>query len=409
MRDGQQLRTLALLFAAALIAACSDSSLTAPDASTIETDRALLHVAPRAQTQLASVRWNGVARDFVAAGRTSPPMAARYYALLSIAQQRAADEAHASAHGRPAPQLHDAVRAAVVSASAEVLAYAFPARARSLGEMERADLEAISAQATRQADISSAGLIGRDAATVVIRAAATDGSDAVWKPEIPTGPGKWVLNPAVGMPLLPLWGSVRPWLLDRGSQFRPPPPPAFASPAYANALAEVRRISDTRTPEQLRVAQYWSDGAGTATPPGHWNAIAADLAERYHLDEERATRMFALLNMALMDAGIACWDAKYTYWLIRPSQADPFITTPVGLPNFPSYVSGHATFSAAAATLLGAVFPSARRDLQAMADEAAMSRLYGGIHYSFDNERGLELGRKIGALAVARLRQPAGD
>ena len=147
--------------------------------------------------------------------------------------------------------------------------------------------------------------------------------------------------------------------------------------------------------------------AGTATPPGHWNAIAADLAERYHLDEERATQMFAFLNMALMDSGIACWDAKYTYWLIRPSQADPLITTPVGLPNFPSYVSGHATFSGAAATLLGAVFPAARRDLQAMADEAAMSRLYGGIHYRFDNDRGLEVGRKIGSLAVARLRHGA--
>ena len=408
MRDGQP-RTLALLFAAALMAACSDASVTAPDAPAPELDPALSAAAPTAQPQLASVRWNALARNFVAAERTSPPMAARYYALLSVAQQRAANAAHASVHGRPAPQLHDAVRAAVVSASAEVLAYAFPARATLLREMEGADLESIRAQATRQSDISSARLLGLDAAKVVLHDAATDGADAVWTPDIPTGPGRWVLNPAVGMPLLPLWGSVRPWLLERGSQFRPPPPPAFSSPAYLNALAEVRRISDTRTPEQLRIAQYWSDGAGTVTPPGHWNAIAADLAERYHLDEERATEMFALLNMALMDAGIACWDAKYTYWLIRPSQADPLITTPLGLPNFPSYVSGHATFSGAAATLLGAVFPSARRDLQAMADEAAMSRLYGGIHYRFDNEQGLEVGRKIGALAVARLRAPARD
>jgi hypothetical protein len=127
--------------------------------------------------------------------------------------------------------------------------------------------------------------------------------------------------------------------------------------------------------------------------------------ERYSLDEKRSIQVFALLNMALMDAGIGCWDAKYTYWLIRPSQADPAVTTPVGLPNFPSYVSGHATFSGAAATLLGAVFPSASRDLQTMAEEAAMSRLYGGIHYRFDNEEGLKLGRRIGALAVTELRQ----
>jgi membrane-associated phospholipid phosphatase len=396
-------RTLALAFVAALIAACSDASITAPDAPATEVDGAVARLAPATQAQLASARWNALARDFVAAERTSPPMAARYYALLSVAQQRAAEAAHASDHGRPAPQLHDAVRAAVVSASAEVLAYAFPARSALLRETERADIESIGGQGPARAELSSAQQLGIDAARVVILDAATDGADAVWTPDIPAGPGKWVLNPAAGMPLLPLWGSVRPWLLDRGSQFRPPPPPAFASPAYVNALAEVRRISDTRTPEQLRITQYWADGAGTATPPGHWNAIAADLAERYHLDEERATQMFALLNMALMDAGIACWDAKYTYWLIRPSQADPLITTPVGLPNFPSYVSGHATFSGAAATLLGAVFPSARRELQAMADEAAMSRLYGGIHYRFDNDQGLEVGRKIGSLAVARL------
>ena len=398
------MRTLALAFAAALIAACSDASITAPDAPA-ERTAAATAVAPTAQARLASVRWNALARDLVAAEGTAPPIAARYYALLGVAQQRAAESAHASSHGRPAPQLHDAVRAAVVSASAEVLAYAFPARGALLRQTERADIESIDAQGPARTNLSSAQQLGADAARVVILDAATDGSDAVWTPHIPTGPGKWVLDPAAGMPLLPLWGSVRPWLLESGSQFRPPPPPAFTSPEYANALAEVRRISDTRTPEQLRITQYWSDGAGTATPPGHWNAIAADLAERHHLDEERATQMFAFLNMALMDAGIACWDAKYTYWLIRPSQADPLITTPVGLPNFPSYVSGHATFSGAASTLLGAVFPSARRDLQAMADEAAMSRLYGGIHYRFDNDQGLALGRKIGALAVARLRQ----
>ena len=254
-------------------------------------------------------------------------------------------------------------------------------------------------------DLSTSRQLGADAARSVLLYAATDGADAAWTPDIPTGPGKWIFSQSIGYPLRPTWASVRPWLMSSGSQFRPEPPPAFTSDAYRTALAEVRQISDTRTAEQLRITQFWADGAGTATPPGHWNAIASDLAERYSLDEKRSTRMFALLNMALMDAGVGCWDAKSTYWLIRPSQADPGITTPVGLPNFPSYVSGHATFSGAAATLLGEVFPSQRRELQSMADEAAMSRLYGGIHYRFDNEQGLKLGQKIGALAVAQLHQ----
>ena len=397
-------RALAACLALTVVAACSDSSITAPDAPTL--DRAATTGAtPATQSRLASIRWNELARALVAAERTAPPMAARYYAMLSVAQVQAVEAAHTAGHGQPAPQLHDAVRAAVVSASAEVLAYAFPTHTAMLRGAERADIEAIAAQATRTADLGDVRRLGADAATAVILRAATDGADAVWTPDIPTGPGKWVMSPAVGMPLLPLWGSVRPWLLARGDRFRPAPPPAFGSTAYRDALAEVRRISDTRTPEQLHITEFWADGAGTVTPPGHWNAIAADLAERHHLDEERATRVFALLNMAEMDAGIACWDAKYTYWLIRPSQADPRITTPVGLPNFPSYVSGHATFSGAAATLLGEVFPASRRDLQAMAEEAAMSRLYGGIHYRFDNEQGLLLGQRIGALAAAEYRR----
>jgi membrane-associated phospholipid phosphatase len=110
----------------------------------------------------------------------------------------------------------------------------------------------------------------------------------------------------------------------------------------------------------------------------------------------------ALVNVAMMDAGIAAWDAKYTYWSIRPSEADPAITTPIGLPNFPSYVSGHAAFSGAAAEVLGYAFPAERAQLTAQADEAAMSRLYAGIHYRFDSEVGLRVGRAVGALAVAQ-------
>jgi membrane-associated phospholipid phosphatase len=203
-------------------------------------------------------------------------------------------------------------------------------------------------------------------------------------------------------PLRPAWGRVRPWLMHSTDQVRPAPPPAFGSPEFLSALAEVRDISASRTPEQLEIALFWADGAGTSTPPGHWNAIAEDLILRHALNEQRAARVLALLNMALMDAGIACWDAKFTYWLLRPSQADATISTPVGLPNFPSFTSGHATFSGAASTVLAHEFPAEVRRLRAMAEEAALSRLYGGIHYRFDNEQGLAAGRAIGALAVER-------
>jgi membrane-associated phospholipid phosphatase len=198
---------------------------------------------------------------------------------------------------------------------------------------------------------------------------------------------------------------VRPWILRSIESLRPEPPPAVDSPEFAAALREVRWFSDHRTDEQLRIAEFWADGAGTVTPPGHWNEIAGDLIRANRMNELRAASVFAYLNMAMMDAGICCWDAKYAYWLLRPSQADPAITTPVGLPNFPSYTSGHASFSAAAAEVLGFVFPKRRYQLLSMAHEAAISRVYGGIHYRFDSEVGFEGGRMAAHAAIRRLKK----
>ncbi|MBA3845450.1 MAG: phosphatase PAP2 family protein [Planctomycetes bacterium] len=163
----------------------------------------------------------------------------------------------------------------------------------------------------------------------------------------------------------------------------------------------MRDISDRRTDEQLVLAASWSDGPGTATPPGHWCAIAAEHILERRLDDARAADIMGLLCAAMMDAGIACWDAKYAYWSIRPYQADRSIITPIGQPNFPSYVSGHATFSGTASEILASAFPHAAARLRGQAEEAALSRLYGGIHYRFDNERGLSLGRAVAALALA--------
>jgi hypothetical protein len=167
----------------------------------------------------------------------------------------------------------------------------------------------------------------------------------------------------------------------------------------------VRCISDTRTPEQLAIARFWADGAGTATPSGHWNQIALDLSAKYQLNELRTARLLALMNMAEEDASICCWDAKYHYYMIRPSEADPQITLPVGLPNFPSYTSGHSTFSGAAAEVLAYVFPRESNSVRAMAQEASLPRIYGGIHYRFDCAAGLAVGQSIAALAIDRGRQ----
>ncbi|HRI61816.1 MAG TPA: vanadium-dependent haloperoxidase, partial [Saprospiraceae bacterium] len=147
---------------------------------------------------------------------------------------------------------------------------------------------------------------------------------------------------------------------------------------------------------------YWADGVGTYTPPGHWNRRAAQLIYEKQLNEIRAARVMALLNTAMEDAGIACWETKFYYLLPRPTEVDPSVTTATGIPNFPAFASGHSTFSAAAAEVLSYVFPDHATDLQGMAQEAANSRIYGCIHYRFDSEEGLKHGKKIGEFAVER-------
>jgi membrane-associated phospholipid phosphatase len=225
---------------------------------------------------------------------------------------------------------------------------------------------------------------------------------APWSGTVPVGPGLWFSTttpptPPGGV----LFGKAKTYFLLSGDQFRPPPPPAFGSPEFLAALAEVRQISDTRTPEQDAIAKFWAMPVGTYAPSGYWNEQAALLAVQYHLDERRIAHALALMNMVGFDAIVASHDAKFTYWFIRPTQADPGITLAVALPNFPSYSSNHAALSGGMARILAAIFPAEAARLDALADQAAMSRLYAGIHYRFDDDAGLLLGRTIAAFALS--------
>jgi hypothetical protein len=202
--------------------------------------------------------------------------------------------------------------------------------------------------------------------------------------------------------MLAAFGQVRTWNLTPAQLVaeRPAPPPATGSAQMATELAEVKAAVDGLTREQLAIALKWNDGAGSYTPPGHWNDIAAEHVRDARMSEVRAARAFALLNMAMHDAAVGCWETKFFYFNPRPSQLDPSIRTPIGLPNFPSYSSGHSTFSAAAATVLSYLFPSASSEFTALRDEAAISRLYGGIHYRSDIESGKVHGTRIGSYTV---------
>jgi membrane-associated phospholipid phosphatase len=212
-------------------------------------------------------------------------------------------------------------------------------------------------------------------------------------------------------PMLPNFGRVQAWTMSAGelAALDPPPPPSTGSAEMRAELAEVKRTVQNLSRAQLAVALKWNDGAGTYTPPGHWNDIAAEYVRDARLSEVRAARAFALLNMAMHDAAVGCWRVKFRHYNPRPAQLDPTIRTTIGLPNFPAYPSGHSTFSAAAAGVLSHLFPAAAPRFAADADEAGISRLYGGIHYRSDIEGGKAHGARIGAAVVRLARQDRGE
>jgi len=350
----------------------------------------------------ASVRWSAITRDFIAAkpAATKPNAVAafRAFAYLSLAQYRAVVAAE-DARGRPP---HASPQGAVAAASTVVLSALFPGDAALFeSQLQLEENEATQSEKTQSA-FATGETVGRDIGAQVVALARSDHFDDVWTGTVPVGPGYWSSDfDPPRPPQTPLLGQMRPFFLESGNQFRPGPPPAFGSAEYLAALAEVRQLSDNRTPDQLRIAQFWALTTGSLTV-GFWNTEATNRIERYHLNERRAARALALVHMTAMDAAIACYDAKYTYWLIRPYRVDPAITTPIGRPNHPSYPSSHACSSAAAASVLASLFPADAAQLAQMADEAGESRLYAGIHYRFDKDAGLRIGRQVAALALRR-------
>ncbi|HET8623986.1 MAG TPA: vanadium-dependent haloperoxidase [Gemmatimonadales bacterium] len=347
----------------------------------------------------ATVRWNTIAREETRSGVLNVFTGARMLTYLSLAQYNAAVAAlKANDRGE-----HPSIAAAVGGASVALLSAApfFPARAAFF----EAQLDAQEAgprwPGEAHRDFAAGEALGRQIAAAVLASAATDGfTPSNAGVTVPVCPGCWFSAPGL-LPAFPRLGEMRPFFLTSGSQFRPPAPPAFGSPALLAALAEVRQVSDTRTPEQDASAKFWARPNGFAVIPANNYQVATELIVQHHLSEVRAAHTLALMGMASMDAFIACHDAKYTYWLFRPSQADPGITLSVPLPNFPSYPSNHACVSGASMAVLASLFPSEASRLNGLADEAALSRLLGGIHYRFDNNTGLVLGRRVAAWALA--------
>ena len=364
----------------------------------------------------------------------NPPYAARAYAYVSAACYDAlvACYHYKKLYNRAAPYVanttvnallpktdlpsYPSEDATVAGVMWEMMKLLFPGEQAYVQNLIQEHMDArIASGANVRSDLEAGYALGRSIAIKFANRARTDragasaGTPAIWKQmesaTIARGEIPWLSLEFPARPaMLPLFGKVQPWLFDSAIliSIRPPAPPSTSSEKFKKELEEVYQFSKNPTREQIRVAQFWADGVGTYTPPGHWNAIAADAFVPIQMSEVRWARNLALLNMALMDASIACWDTKYIYFNPRPGQMDKRIKTVVGVPNFPSYTSGHSTFSGAAATVLSHIVSDKTDDFMQMANEASLSRIYGAIHYRSDCDEGLACGMRVGSFAVKR-------
>jgi hypothetical protein len=382
-------------------------------------------------TNAVVLAWNQATLEAIRFANTPPPAAARHLALVHLALFDAAnaiDGRYANyrpQHGAPksaSPQ------AAAAAAANTILRLTYPPFTVTWDAMLQSQLLALPDGSAESEGVSW----GRSVARRLLEEREFDGSNFGVDYRPFGSPGHWEPTPSLfASALLPQWPGVIPFGLRSGDQFRPPPPPGLETEEWARDLEEVRTLgaetSVLRTSEQTEIAWFWADGPGTETPPGHWNSIARQVAERRDLDLVEAARLFALLNAALADAGIASWDAKYAYDLWRPITAirkadldgnpatlpDPAWRPLISTPPFPEYVSGHSTFSAAAAAVLSDFcgtdgFPftlpsdglfQATRSWQRFSEaalEAGRSRVYGGIHFSAANREGYRLGNEVG-------------
>jgi hypothetical protein len=318
-------------------------------------------------------------------------MPLRANALLMAAQYQATDSARVEP-GRPS------LRVAIAAASATMMREVLPQLAPEIDREIARDSVAERQAGVSAARVAAGARIGRAVARSVTEWAKADGSDARWAGTVPTGPGMW-RSAAGAAPFQAAAALRRPWVLDSMSQFRPKPPPAYDSPEFVAALDEVRRVARERTPEQTLIARHWVEGG-----VDWWMEAATDLLLRHRASNDVALRMLTVMAVGGYDLFGACWDAKYHYWVLRPTHADSSIAIVEGmaLPNFPAYPSGHACNAGFASTVIAHFLPAAREEVMAMAEENALSRLYAGVHYRFDNDVGLELGRRVARHVIER-------
>jgi hypothetical protein len=387
------------------------------------------------------LRWNDVLLRAIKSDRTPPPQAARNMAIVHAAIYDAVNAGvgtHRAYRVEMRPSGAASLEAAAAVAAHRTLLELYPRQVEQFDGALDASLESIPEGPAKEGGIK----LGQQVAEKILEWRADDGSRRRVRYTPRTTPGLWRPTPPGNRAaLLPQWRHVVPFAVPDTSRFLPATPPVLTSAAYTEGWEEVKELggrdSGKRTAEQTLIAWFWDDGEGTVTPPGHWNRIAQTVSRQRGLTVAENARLFALLNISMADASILCWEGKFGFNYWRPITAirdadlddnpntrperdwDSLLTTP----PFPSYPSGHSTFSGAAATALTRFFgtdairftidsegvPGLRRSFPgfwAAAQEAGRSRIYGGIHYEFDNREGLRTGRELADYVARRYLLP---
>jgi membrane-associated phospholipid phosphatase len=409
-----------LLVALATAAAMGAASLTGAARAATPTSSA---ASARANGTVV-VEWNRTLLSLVQTPGAQPAtiQPTRDFAIMSAAVYDAVNAQ--SGHHRHDWTGHRAFQnAAAAQAAHDTLTSMFPGSTPGLDQQLNADLATIAASRARTAGIHA----GARAAAAELRARASDGSTTTTPPYQSTdAAGDFrPTPPGFATPVFVHWGGVTPFVLRRGDQFRPAPPPSLTSRAYAAAVNEVEILgqdtSAVRCTEQTTIAKFWA-----APIQNYWNAIAEQVVLAHHDDTATAARTFALLDLGLADATIAMYDAKYTYRLWRPisairladtdgnprTQAEPTWTPLATTPADPSYPGAHSTLSATAAAVLSAIYgyrdsftvtspalpdvTRAFRSFHAAVAEAGLSRIYAGVHTRIDDYVGRRLGERVG-------------
>jgi membrane-associated phospholipid phosphatase len=272
------------------------------------------------------------------------------------------------------------------AAAATMIAYFFPNKADSVIAMARAASQSrVDAGVQFPSDVEAGWKLGEAVAKQIIEKAKNDGSTIKWDGVMNKDPKKWTGKYPMGITM----SKFAPMVLRSADQFRPGPPPDFEKD-----MKELKNFKQTF--KSKTSAFYWASQADT------WVELAGKkmFENRMSDDAPAVARVYAALTIAYHEMAIAIFDAKYTYWGIRPVQYDSTYKPLIGTPPFPGYPSGHAAGGATSAAVLEYFFPNDAKEFQALAQECADSRFYAGIHFRTDNETALVMGRAVGKYVV---------